>query len=305
MYQASGHNKSRFHIWFFAVLSLIVFAVIVWKVIDRYADGQVQQTLSNINGYVLTVSVLLIPLNYGLEAMKWKVLTASLKSNSLFQSLKVVLMGQSLNMILPFAAGDLYVRYQQLESQYRPQSLGAILINRMAQMLPTLVFGLISVVYWVDHTWSDASLISFVSAYIAITIASIILFRRIKNTLLDRYLVLLRDARWQMLLKVLMLAFLRYFVFSLQYLIVFKSLGVEWTWPLCLGIFWVFLIKTIIPALTLFGDLAKRQLSAVVFFPLVTDQIDVVVVVGFVVWLMNIALPSALGLLYLPKLRDQ
>ncbi len=275
--------------------------MVFWKVFERYRIDAAQLIIEELDVLPLVTTVVLLSMNYSLEAVKWNLLTYSIERVSFLRSLRTILIGQALNMIIPLAFGDFYARYRQFK-ECKSQSLGAIMVNRITLTIPTFIFGTVAVLYWMRLTLEGIELLWCIAIS---TVGVIILFltiRLVKPLFLQKYASAIMDIKLSLLFKVQGLALARYIVFTIQYLLVFQALRFELTYiEMFLGVAWVFLIKTIIPAITLFGDLAKRQLSALAFFTLITDRVDLVIATSFLVWLINIVFPSFIGLIILPR----
>ena len=112
----------------------------------------------------------------------------------------------------------------------------------------------------------------------------------------ESYFILLSQLTLKSAFSVMGMSVLRYAVFTIQFFCLFIWLGSQLpTEVLLLGIAWIFLIKTILPGLSILGDLVKRELSAILFFSFFTSDLSIVFIASFVIWLINIALPALVG----------
>jgi uncharacterized membrane protein YbhN (UPF0104 family) len=92
------------------------------------------------------------------------------------------------------------------------------------------------------------------------------------------------------------LSLFRYACFSAQFLILLHLLGIGL--PLYLqvaGVAWVFLIKSVAPALNIVADLGVREVAALAFFPLFSVDPALVLAASISVWFINLFVPSLLG----------
>jgi len=103
---------------------------------------------------------------------------------------------------------------------------------------------------------------------------------------------------------VLAISGLRYAVFCGQFLLLLGAYGVGS--PLGPGLAAVagtFLLKSLVPSLNALADVGVRELSATHLFGLLGQPALPVLSASLSLWVINIALPSAAGLLLVPGLR--
>lgn len=106
------------------------------------------------------------------------------------------------------------------------------------------------------------------------------------------------------LLAVLGWAGARYVVFAVQFGLLLAAFGVQsGVGEGALAVAGTFLLKSLVPSLSALTDLGTRELSAVHFFGLLGQPALPVLSASLCLWLLNIALPSAVGLVLLPGLR--
>ena len=96
-------------------------------------------------------------------------------------------------------------------------------------------------------------------------------------------------------LKILLISLLRYSVFCIQYYFLFLAFNIQTT-PLVLFslISSTFLLTTLIPSF-FFGKLFVRESAAVFIFSLANISVTIVLVVAFLLWLINLAIPAIFG----------
>ena len=88
-------------------------------------------------GFVL----LLIPINWSLEALKWK-LTCKTEKITFSFALKSVLTGLSLSSVIPFGIGAAAGRLMNLNGRRRIENVSGIFVGQWMQTIITLLFGL-------------------------------------------------------------------------------------------------------------------------------------------------------------------
>lgn len=232
-------------------------------------------------GFVLmmTLALILMPVNWILESEKWRMLVPQERLTPA-DSFKVVLRGLALNWIVPFTAGDAIARADG-SSDLR-KSAASILINRVSMLTVTLLFGGLSVAYYLH----------FELEYLVMGVAFFV-----------TSLLILTYAYSGNVFSVSLLTLLRYFVFTLQFYLLISYFNPTLTGEIILlGIGWIFLFRTVIPAL--FGSLGVREASALVFFEGLTDP-SLILLPCLLIWIINQVIPSILGTLFILAYRPR
>lgn len=293
-------------IWFFWSWGLpaAIIAVIVLKLMDDSAHIYMLQSVEVVYFAGLVCCMFLLSLNIGFEAWKWQFVLKPIEDKSILDCIKIILAGKSLNVISPFGIGDGFSRYAGLAAANKIQIFAGLAIDRVSQMVPTFVCGAISVYYLVQEgmnvPMNDLFLGIGVLGVLGLSGVSAIYLLKQK---IKRFLTLIRLLSWERILKILMLSVGRYGVFLLQFYLVFWALGNQLSvTTTLLGIAWIFLIKTLVPDMSVLGDLVKREISATLFFSFFVSDLSVVLVAGFLVWVINIVLPALLGLFFVSDL---
>lgn len=263
-----------------------------------------------------------MPVNLALEAIKWKFLISKLEKVSFFNSLKAVLTGISVSMFLPNRVGDYFGRVFILNKADRFQAILATILGSMAQLITTLLFGFVSVIFlFPDYIkLKGINLWVYVGLLILVVIAaSTILFaylefgaftdllRKItgrKYKRIEKYAQVFSWYNWQDLLKVLLISFSRYFIFSFQFFLFLKAfyVGVNYFEAMIL-IGMVYLLMTIIPTIAFTEIGIRGSVSIYVFETWMqltgrwTETIALgVVTASSMLWLINLVFPALIGL---------
>ncbi|MEO9802348.1 MAG: lysylphosphatidylglycerol synthase domain-containing protein [Reichenbachiella sp.] len=287
------------------VLPVIILSAVLFKLISTPGKLHLFIGVEGVDWIWLLICMALLPMNIGLEAYKWKAILKPIQAKSIWNSAKIILSGRSLNVISPFGIGDIFAKYMGTTPAQRKQTVGGVIIDRFSQLVPTLTMGVVSVIYLIDKGFSiplEPLLLAagIAGALVALTLALVWIYReKIKG-----YVLLVGSVSPLSFFHIFGSAFLRYGVFTLQFLCVFWWLGSELPMAvLILGIGWIFLIKTVVPNMSVLGDLVKRELSAALFFSFFTDDLGAVMLASFVVWIVNIVMPAVAGLGFVSEMK--
>lgn len=266
-------------LWLLKVIVLVGCIFYISQALGNQSfEGFDWQALNTGRLWLLCVMVLmLVPLNWYLEVVKWRLCVQPLTKITSKQALWSVLRGLSLNWVIPFTLGDFIGRSLNL-----PKTKGTIranLVNRFASLWTTLfMFGIASVFYWPSQTL-------FVG--IGLFVVLMILIGAILWD--DIYSLPVK-------MKILLTSSIRYLVFSLQFgLLLFHFCPEIPVLKLIAGIPVVFLIRTLAPSLL--GALGVREAAVIWTFTAFTAQPANLLVASLFLWLFNLVLPSLVGLL--------
>lgn len=254
------------------------------------------------NAWVLLGVLALMPLNWALEAIKWQKACAVVEKINFWEAFAGVLHGLSFGLVTPHALGDYLGRVWSLKSKDRSHAIGMVLFTRSVQMVPTLVFGLVSIFYLPQVPVQ----ISFLLGAIALVMLLLLVWRKpikallLRSTWLDSLTILTLSTIGQ----ILFYSFLRYGVFLLQFYWVMKATGVEANdFVIVMGIAWIFLAKSILPSFNFLSDLGIREFSAVIYFDALGVPLEPVLSASLLLWCVNIVLPGLMGLWLIGRLK--
>ena len=313
-------KKSRSIEWFIAIIKAIILFVVIWLIYHKIEDPKqfgtdfyvhIKGVLTNKNGQIgLALVLFLMPLNWILEAIKWKKLMSVERYISFPDALKGVMSGVSLGFITPYAIGDYAGRLGWLNVKDKSRYIGSIWLGNAIQMLVTLLFGCVGLLAFYSNSESELPIIKIIWSLSLVLVLGLVFvfllkskrFKWIKNLQYLFEIIITYSAID--LLKVLAIAVLRYAVFSIQFLLILFILEIKLsTIHLLAGISWIFLFKSIIPSFNFMSDLGIRELSALTFFDSFNVNQSAVVAGSLLLWLINILIPVIIGVYYVLRMK--
>ncbi len=274
-------------------------------------------TLSGAGRGPVLAALALVPLNWGLEAWKWYRLARHLEPVTFGRSFRAVLVGLTLGFATPNRVGDYAGRIIELKSR-RVSALGAVFLGRYCQLVATVLAGVAGLLYFLLTFY----LKGYPAAGLGVAASAVLLSALVLVPLYRSRLLLAALGVWRPLRRfrpalaimptyparalhaVLVLSGLRYGVFCAQFMLLLAAYGVGG--PLGPGLAAVagtFLLKSLVPSLNALADVGVRELSATHLFGLLGQPALPVLSASLSLWVINIALPSAAGLLLVPGLR--
>ncbi|GAC1380470.1 MAG: hypothetical protein NVS3B25_22640 [Hymenobacter sp.] len=228
-----------------------------------------------------------------------------------------MLVGLTLGFATPNRVGDYAGRIIELKSR-RVSALGAVFLGRYCQLVVTVLAGVAGLLYFLLKFYLNGYPAAGAGvAGSALLIGALVLVPLYRSRLLLAALGVWRPLRRfrpalaimptypaRALHAVLAISGLRYAVFCGQFLLLLAAYGVAS--PLGPGLAAVagtFLLKSLVPSLNALADVGVRELSATHLFGLLGQPALPVLSASLSLWVLNIALPSAAGLLLVPGLR--
>jgi len=278
--------------------------------------------------FLSVIVVLLLPVNLLLESRKWQFLMQKLEKVSMIGAFKAILSGISVSVFLPNRVGDYLGRVFILKKADRLQATLATILGSMAQLLTTILFGLISVAFFLDHwinqdsslnRWAFAGLLFSIIIVSAILIFSFlnfsvfsVLLKKISGRAynkIEHYAAVFSWYSARELFYVLAISVLRYLVFSMQFFLLLRIFQIPVGYlPAMMVIGFIYLLMSIIPTIALSEIGVRGSVSLYAFglffgTPLTAVAEGRIVAASSALWLLNLALPALSGLFFIFKLR--
>ncbi len=302
------------------IAKLIVLGAVVWFLVYKlkysYNIGELsnrQPILWNLHSILLgLIAVLLMPFNWWLEALKWKVIMHKHESISTLQSWKSVLTGITLSIITPNQIGDTVGKALYLETYSKIKGAVSTVIGGIAQTIPSLVFGCIAGLYFIYTQWEIRNwqlgllallTVVFLCALIYYFLRIALLQQYFKNTQLNQYIAAFSNYSSSELKQLLTLSTIRLTVFSSQYYLFLMFFGVDIT-PLqaFTSISLIFLAQSFLPSFILI-EIGVRGAVALFFIGLYSPNIIGILQAAYSLWILNMMIPALVGLYFLLTLK--
>jgi len=275
----------------------------------KIATSNVLELLKTVkisNVYALVLSVILVVFNWGFEAKKWQLLLADIKSSSFLESFKAVLSGLSTGLLTPNRLGNFIGRLAYLKKENHNQATVNTLVGNLAQFVITILFGLIGLLiltYFQFKLQNMFLIIGLSILFVGIGLlvyfkTSVINFKPVNKLFSQKTkqsIQQVNDTNLKLKNQVLLLSFLRYSIFCIQYFLLFKTFGLSIVSVYLFALIAVvFLITTLIPSL-LFGKLFVRESVAIFIFSMANIDVSLILIVASMLWLINLAIPAIVG----------
>jgi len=262
------------------------------------------------------IVVLLMVVNWVLEAFKWQYLAKRLVDISIWQSIEAVFCGLTWAISTPNRVGEYGGRVMFLPNRKRIHGVFAMAVGAFGQIIMTNLLGLIAIV-WLFYNYIPVSawLFALIVLMSVLTLAILfICFFHIKGiiNLINRIAFLRKYHRFfdimgrykkPELVRILAFSMARYITFTVQYCIVFHLLIPQFAFfPMVMMLFVYFFVTSAVPSLDLL-DVGVRSFTASHLFAYVTDQKIAIIAGVSSIWLINLIIPAIIGSLFVFKLK--
>ncbi len=303
----------------FVWISISLYSQVIHQPDLPLAWQQMKQAVTGEQSWKLWLSVLLMPVNWGLETLKWYVLVNKFQKLSFRKAFESVLSGLSLAMNTPNRIGEYGGRVVYLAPAFRMKGVALAIVSSVGQLLITLIFGWVALLIMKAQLYQvQLSGTHFSVILLQVFQYSVLFFIIITGLFFFRMQLLAKMLKWipwlkeklsftevlenlsnRAYLQVLFYSFLRFIVFALQYVLIWQALQADISW--WQG-FWsvalIFLVMAIVPSFAI-ADVGIRGKVAISIAGLFSSN-SIALLTGTVgIWLLNLVLPALLGSLLL------
>jgi len=268
-------------------------------------------------------------INWGIESQKWRLLINQTEKVSFIKAFEAILGGLAVSIFTPNRVGEFFGRVFILKKTDPLKAILLTIVGSFSQLLVTIVAGTVAYILFAPHylppvlfesTWLvrgfSISMV-IVSLVFIFTFFNISVLHRISILIPAKYserikssINTIADCPRKLLLKTVLLSALRYLVFSTQFYLAIRLMELPFTFIQCMLVIPViYLVLAAIPTVAL-AEIGVRGSVSVFLFGLLNgiNGLDAeatlaVVSASTLIWLINIAVPSFLGVLVVFRLK--
>jgi uncharacterized membrane protein YbhN (UPF0104 family) len=278
----------------------------------------------------LFIVFLLMLVNWGIESQKWRYIIRKIEKVSFFRSVQAVFAGVSISFFTPNRTGEYFGRAFILDKASHVEGILITILGSMCQLFVTILTGTLAMAVFIPRFMGSSIFFSghiYTGLVILVVLMDLLLLFLLVNV---QFLSVLRDKLLRSKLKrfrkhlavfsgfrqhemiyVIGLSFLRYLVFTTQFLLLLKIFSV--TVPVfdCIIITsLIFFVMTIVPTVTL-TELGVRNSAAIYFFGIYfshSTSLPDPVMIGILsattlLWIINLAIPAVIGTMFVFRLK--
>jgi len=312
-----NHKKLNFFI------KVVVILLLLW-VLYRQIFGRedidtiyavFKEQLRNGNYLYLLATILLMPLNWLFETLKWRVLIRKFEKQKLWRSYKAILSGVTLSIFTPNRIGEYGGRILLVKPENNWKAIIATLVGSFSQLLVLLSMGFMGLIYFTSHhlemptiaSWGlqvigvfliIGMLFCFYNVKVLIPIVKRIPYaHRLKKFVKD--VKVLKNYTSKELTIALWYSLARYGTYSLQYYLLLLFFGIKIPFLAAFaGIATIFLVQTSIPLPPLWDLLARGEVALQIWGVFDANEISILAAT-FSLWVINLIIPALIGTVFI------
>jgi hypothetical protein len=301
----------------------IWFSASIYRQITQQKD--LQKTWNQLSHFSTTewiyvsAAFLLMFLNWGLETKKWQILIRGIEKVSFFKSYRAVFSGQAFALNTVNNLGEYIGRVLFLDEGNRLRGVSLTMVGSMSQVLVTFIMGFLALFFsrilfeqnglgngGINIFWYNGLMFVLLTCTVLLTMVYFTLSWITKAVeklpFVRKYAFLIQKVEEfepKDLTKILVLSFLRYVVFVVQYLLLLKVFKVEANMLLLALMVCVFLlILAIVPTIAL-TEVGLRGQISIQLIGLLSPNTAGIVFTATAIWLINRVFPALAGSLFM------
>ena len=289
--------------------------------VEQFNSDAILQQIKQRYG-VLVVIVLMMFLNWFLEALKWRFLISKIEKISIKRSIRAIFSGITVSAFTPNRVGEYGGRVFCLEKADRIQAVLITVIGSMAQLVTTIIFGCIGLLFLPKYSSEFSSILNtiefgypiLVFLLVLLNVLMIFLFLNTSlfSTILSKIKFLRRYKKYNEvfsfyntdeLAKVLCYSVARYIVFTTQFFILLQlfNVNIAYTDAIILIMIMLFVIS-IIPTIAI-TEIGVRGTVAIILFGLLSNNTTGIFSATFIMWVINLLFPALIGTVFIFTLK--
>ncbi len=251
------------------------------------------------------VCLCLIPFNWGIEAYKWKLITAPIQHVSYKTATKSVYSGVCLGNLAPGRATEFVAKIIFFKIENRPKITVLHFVGGMFQLSITIIAGFIALLFELRHFNSDSLWMTYLTSAIGLILLVILslCIYRINDLLNFISKKISKNSEvedfnykfsFSLLGKLFGFSLIRYGVFFTQFFLLIFLFHPHLTAAIVPNILLYFLITTTIPMISVLEAAIRAAIALVVFKDSGISE-TALALSSALIWLVNIIIPSIFG----------
>ena len=265
------------------------------------------------NKVYLVGVILMMFLNWLVEALKWRYMISKIENISIMTAYRAIFTGITVSTFTPNRIGEYGGRVFCLEQGDRIKAVFITVLCSMSQLLVTILYGSISLFILFDEILIDKTFLS-VSVLILLNLFLLFSYFNISHIInfLGKFKLIKSFKKYLEVLvmysyKDLFIAFIysntRYFIFSLQFIILLHVFGINISFmDAILSVMLIFFFITITPTITI-AEIGVRGSVAIFVLGLFSSNDIAILSSTTLLWLINLIIPAIIGSFFIFSLK--
>jgi hypothetical protein len=301
-------KKNKYVLSIVKILLLIVLCYFIYSQLKNYSNTVSTFSLENISllfyksKFALLLVILLMPINWFVEAIKWKYICKKHQLEvSISDAYASVFFGACAGFVSPGRWGEPLARAYYVGREKISQKFSLSLIGIISQWIITIVFAMIAIL---GNYYSNNFLVLSIGL-LAFFIILFLFYEKVYNLLatkisfLQRYKVDASSIKDKMI--VFFYTLLRYSIYTIQYIILISLFIKEDKLIASIqSTFLLFFYQSFSPLPGVVDYAFKNNIALYVYKNLQINSIEILFVI-FIIWLVNLVIPSIVGYVLFSK----
>ncbi|MBW6491357.1 MAG: flippase-like domain-containing protein [Lentimicrobium sp.] len=314
---------------------IVIVSVALWFIYQQVFAGnsfqgfieKMKDSLQNpVFIWLTALTLVLMPINWVLESLKWRSLIAYIEKIRLIDAFKSVLTGITMSLFTPNRVGEFFGRAFTLKNSDPLKGALLTITGSISQLLVTLIAGFIALSFYIPlyfspkenwHFWLYIGLV-LMMAFMTVVMVLGFIKTPLINTQMEKlikpkwkqiryYLDIIDQLKRETLVSVFILSSLRYIIFSFQFYLLIRAVGLSIPYPYALLLIaMTYFVMAAIPTVAL-ADLGIRGSVSIYFlgsyFGEGQNFSAEILIASTLIWLINLAFPAILGMLFINRLK--
>ncbi len=263
---------------------------------------------------LLIIVVLLMVINWSVEAIKWRLLLKDVQAISFTRSLRSVFSGISISLLTPNRIGEYAGRVVYLQNINKAKGVMANIIGSFAQFIAAGCFGIGGMLLYylepvsrqylsANNIWYFLPVLLFSFLLLVILLVAFYNLGFLANRLykfkrLHRIISILKiveNYNNQTLRRLIILSAFRYFIFASQYYLLLQIFGVSISYFVAMAsIFCIYWLMAIVPSVAIAEVGLRAELSVVILSAFSSNTFGIMST-SVLLWLINLIIPALIG----------
>jgi len=257
--------------------------------------------------------ILLMPVNWSLEALKWKLLLKHSAHFTLGEAMRSVLGGLSIGFATPARVGEFAGRVMFLHKGERVDGIYLSAIGGLAQSIVTFFTALFmlrfytgnSNIFFSAYSYVAFALLALVMIAVYISFEEVMLWLKKSRLHISEYVIDVnktphRNDKWLVFLT----SIVRYGVYVLQYYLLLRFIGMTGNvFELIAAISLILFLQSVSPLIPLTDMTVRGGIALLVLNNYGSYMTMGIFMVPVMLWAINLLIPAIIGYFYILKLQ--
>jgi hypothetical protein len=288
--------------------TFLVYKLICFDKYDSLLNEWTKMPVSQVwwFGYVLA----LLPINWMLEAIKWRRLLLTIEKLNWTNTIKGVVAGITTGFFTPNRVGEMAGRIVYLPEEKRKAGVTACLLNSITQNTIMTVCGIPACIIFFSNTQGgiESDMAGFLLLMILLSLGLITLYwllpkigdKLSNSNLSDKakaFIICLKYYSKRDLIVMMGISLGRYIVFCTQFYCMLHFFGINLSiWQALIAIPSNYLLVTFTPSLA-YSEAAVRSSASLLFIGAYSSKVVNIALAGISIWAVNFVIPMIIGTL--------